>query len=154
MRLSMLYVLLTLLPASVLPAGDVIEPKPGRWETTVKIDFGAQKLPEGMPLGAPVTETNCLTAADVKKAASFVPPPEANCKVSDYKRIGNDISYGLKCEDTEIAAKVTLLSAESFRGVFTTQGKDLPQKLVMNIAGRRIGDVCTKEDLAEASASE
>jgi hypothetical protein len=125
--------------------------RPGRWETTVRLDFGARKLPEQAPFTKPFTHVSCVTPQEAKAfdAGSFVPPPDENCKATPYKVVGNEITFVMKCDDVSIDFRTTMHSPESFTGIATSHGKDPNEKLVMKFDSKRTGDKCSAKELAE-----
>jgi Protein of unknown function (DUF3617) len=155
MRSTRILVALVLAAAvSAVLAADALMLRPGRWEMTVQLDFGNRKLPEGMPLAAPMKEVSCLTKENLAKHRALIPPPDASCKISDYKSSGKEISYVVQCADMAMDFKAILESPDAFSAVSTSRGKDPNQALVMKMSGKRIGDVCSAQELAEANQEE
>jgi hypothetical protein len=116
----------------------------GRWEVTVDMEMA------GMPMKMPSqTITRCVTkeeAADPQKAlpqASRDANPNA-CKVSDYKTVGNTVSWAIKCE----GAQPMTGTGELVYGDGTYKGTMKMsmaggQMMTMKYSGKRLGD-CTK----------
>lgn len=154
MRTTLLFSTLTLITIPAVLAADASMLRPGRWEVTLQLDFGDKKIPEGMPFAAPMRDTSCLTKDQIEKHRALVPPPDQSCKVSDYKNAGAEISYSVRCDDVAMQVKATIHSPEYFTGLTSTHGKDPTQNLVMKISGRRIGDKCTAEELADAKETD
>src|SRR5262249_9371646 len=75
----------------------------GQWEITTEMDM------PGLPMKMPArTITQCITQQDVaapKKPLPQGPPPgrggNSDCKVSDYKTIGDKVTWTMKCEGRE-----------------------------------------------------
>jgi hypothetical protein len=67
--------------------------KPGRWETTVKMEM------PGMPMELPpVTTAVCLTKEDVEHPEKALPKAsDAGCTVADFKVTGNTATWSMKC---------------------------------------------------------
>ncbi len=116
----------------------------GKWEVT-----GEMEMP-GMNMKLPPT-TRCITkeeAADPQKAVPKGPggrgTEDSNCKVSDYKVVGNKVTFAVKCE----GAQPMTMTAEMIYGDNTytsTQKMEMAGRGNMTITstGKRLGD-CEK----------
>ena len=113
----------------------------GKWEIN-----GEMEMP-GMTMKLPVI-TRCITkeeAADPQKAApKGRGGEESNCKVADYKIVGNKVTFTAKCE----GAQPMTMSAEMIYGENTytaTQKMDMGGRgtMTMKSTGKRLGD-CEK----------
>ena len=67
--------------------------KPGRWETTVKMEMPGMSM--DLP---PVTTAVCLTKEDVEHPERALPKAaESGCAVTDFKVTGNTATWSMKC---------------------------------------------------------
>jgi len=116
----------------------------GKWEVT-----GEMEMP-GMTMKLPVS-TRCITkeeAADPQKAAPKGPGgrggEESNCKVADYKIVGNKVTFTMKCEGEQ---PMTMAAEMIYTGdTYTaTQKMEMGGRGNMTIksTGKRLGD-CEK----------
>jgi hypothetical protein len=88
----------------------------GRWEVTVDMDM------PGMPMKMPTQKvTRCVTkeqAADPQKAVPQATKEAGACKVSDYKTVGNTVSWAMKCEGAQpmTGTGELVYEGESYKG--------------------------------------
>ena len=110
----------------------------GSWEVAMKIN-----LP-GMD-GAPMKQTQCVTAAMLKDPASAMPSgPGADCKITDYKLANSTATYKLACTQPfpiNGIGEMNYAGSDAYTGTLTVDMGG--QNLVMNIEAKRLGD-CTK----------
>ena len=144
MRLSTALAFALVLAASV-PLAAQAPQQDGRWE--VKMDMDMPGMPVKMPTQ---TITRCVTkeeAADPQKAVPDASGGRGNagaCKVSDYKTVGNTVSWVVKCEGAQpMSGTGEIVFAEgAYKGAMKMSMAG-GQTMTMNMAGKRLGD-CTK----------
>jgi hypothetical protein len=121
----------------------------GNWQVTMEMEMPG--MPQGMP---PMTMTQCVTkeeAADPSKAIPRNPngrgamPPD--CKVSDYKTVGNKVSWSMKCEGQNpmTGSGEFTYTGDTYTGVMkmNMERNGQPMAMTMKYTGKRLGD-CTK----------
>jgi len=127
----------------------------GRWEVTVQMGLEGSNLPAGFPGMEPMKSIACFTDEELRKNPSPFPLPDnGQCTLSDYKMSGKDVTFVLKCDEGTMKFAATVHSPESYSGIFTTQGQDPSKAFVVRFSGKRIGDVCSAKELAEAAADD
>lgn len=131
---------------SAVLAADV-EMRPGRWETTVQIEFAGPKPPQEMPFSEPIVTVQCVTADDIKKMNAAFPIPE-ECQVSEYTRTGRELRFSATCEGVALEYRVTFDSPDSYSGVATSSSKG-QKPLTMKVSGRRTADACSAKELKQ-----
>lgn len=131
------------LAVSTAWAADAFQIRPGSWEVVMRVDFGDRKMPAGMPVDEPVKDIDCITKEDLDNFSGFLPPPEEDCKLTNYRSTGKEISYLMKCDGMTMDFRATAHSPDSFSAVSTSHGRDPGQQLVMRISAKRVGDTCT-----------
>jgi hypothetical protein len=111
----------------------------GNWEVSVKMNIPGM---EGVP---PMKQTQCITAAMVKDPASAIPkgPGGGDCKVTDYKLLGNTATYKMTCTQPPMTmtGEMKYASADAYTGTITVDMGG--QAMAMSIDAKRIGD-CAK----------
>ena len=112
----------------------------GRWEITTEMDM------PGMPMKMPATKTiQCVTKEQAEDPNQSVPKDQQdkNCKVSDYKLVGNKVTWTVTCSGKNAMTG----SGEMTYGVDTYDGwtkmKTGDTEMTMKYKGKRLGD-CTK----------
>ena len=113
----------------------------GRWEVKVEAQMAGMTMP-------PQTVTQCVTpdqAADPQKAippAGRGGPGMGDCKISDYKTTGNDITWTMACPSQQMtgSGKFTY-TGDTYAGSMVM--KVLGQEMTMRYSGKRLGD-CQK----------
>ena len=120
----------------------------GNWQVTVEMDMPG--MPQKMP---PTTMTQCLTKADVEDATKIVPPAPgrggmpSDCKVTDYKTVGNKVSWSMACSGATPMTGETefVYSGDTYVGTMTMtmERAGQPMTMKMKYEGKRLGD-CTK----------
>jgi hypothetical protein len=115
----------------------------GRWE--VKMEMNMPGMPAGMP---PVTTTQCITPEEAKDPQKAMPPAGSrggtgNCKASDYKVVGNKVTWSMACTGAEAMTGTgeIIYSGDTYTG--TTRINRAGQLMTMKYSGKRLGD-CTK----------
>ena len=106
-----------------------------------------------MALAEPTTEIGCYTAEevaeDVKKLLNPAGLLDQSCKISNYRAAGQEVSYKVTCDDATFDYLFKMHSPDSFSGVADTHGEDASQKLKFKVTGKRTGDACSAQELAE-----
>lgn len=130
---------LTALPWAVSAQAPV---RDGRWEISTEMDMPG--MPMKMP---PVKTTQCITKEQANDPTAVVPKADqdknSNCKVSDYKVVGNKVSWTLKCEGKNAMSgngEITY-AADSYDGWMKMKMSDT--EMTMKYKAKRLGD-CTK----------
>jgi hypothetical protein len=137
-RLSLSTLLvLTLTTAAVLAQHPM---RPGRWEVTMQ-----SQMPN-MPVQMPeMKTTQCVTEAQLKDPQSAVPAgsPNSSCKVSDYKTVGNMVSWKVACTGQQAMTGTgeMTFSGDTYTGLMKTKMSQGEMSIKMN--GKRLGD-CTE----------
>ena len=144
MKLRIATVVGAVLALSIAAFGQNVR-RDGKWEITMEMDMPG--LPAGMP---PVVTTQCITpeeAADPQKMAPQMGRggrSGGNCTVSDYKVVGNKVTYSVKCEGRQPMSGTGefLYAADSYVGTITM---DMGGRGTMKTkqTGKRLGD-CVK----------
>jgi len=134
-------------------AADVFNIRPGKWEVTLAMDTGGQKMPPGMPFAEPMKEVACITQEDILQWKGPIPmPDEPGCNVVNYKATATELSYQLVCKDMSMDVKGTLQSPDAYTVISSSHGKNPSEKLIMRMKGKRIGPACTAAELAKERA--
>jgi hypothetical protein len=131
---------LLFMAAATVVAAQSVTLRPGRYETNAVMDMPGMKI-------APVKDFDCITQADLKDfSKKLIDPDQAKgCKVSNYKVIGNLLTFNTDCKDgdTRVAMSTEMtFTADSYTGVLKSKDQD---GRVMNIkmTAKRVGE-CTK----------
>ena len=146
----MKYVL-TAAAASLIAAASIVvlaqAPRiDGRWEVKSEVSMPGMSMP-------PTTSTQCITKEEAADPQKQVPSQgrggaaNDSCKVSDYKIVGNKVTFNVKCD----APQPATMAVEMVYGVDKYDGTmkmDMarggqPMSMTMKYAGKRLGD-CTK----------
>jgi hypothetical protein len=111
--------------------------RPGQWEVTMHMQMA------NMPMQLPeMKTTQCVTEAQLKDPASAVPTASRNssCKVSDYKTVGNMVSWKVACTGQEAMTGTgeMTFSGDTYTGVMKTMMSQGEMSIKMN--GKRLGD--------------
>ena len=119
----------------------------GKWEVKTEMSMPGMQMPA-------TTSTQCITkeeAADPQKSALAAPAgrggSQSDCKVSDYKTVGNKVTYTMTCT-TPQPAKMTaeiVYGVDKFDGTMTMDMARGGQSMAMTMkySGKRLGD-CVK----------
>lgn len=115
--------------------------RPGRWEVSASMQMGTMSMP-------PMTNSQCITAEDLKKAENDMPAgfgqgPQGNCKVSDYKVSGSTVTWKMQCTGPQTTSGEgrMVFDGDTYDGTMTMQ---MPQgTMTVKATGKRTGD-CTK----------
>ena len=116
----------------------------GRWEVTVEMEM------PGMPMKMPAqTITRCVTKEEAADPQKALPQGGRNatansCKVSDYKMVGNTVTWAMKCDPPEQMSGTgeIVYDGNSYKGTMK-MSMAAGQTIVMKHSGKRLGD-CTK----------
>lgn len=120
--------------------------KPGRYEVTGRIDYGAATRP-GRPPADDIREFSCLTEPLLTSAKVPMSLPEG-CAVKAYRAEGAAHVLVAKCEDYELRIRMDRQSSDSFALTVTMHGGDV-DGIVSKQVARFVG-ACTATELAEA----
>lgn len=127
----------------------------GNWEITMEMQMpNMPNMPQGMSM-PPMKTTQCITkeeAADPNKAMPKGPPqrgggPPPDCKVSDYKTVGNKVSWSMVCSGAQPMSGTGefVYQADAYTGTMVMNmergGQGMP--MTMKYTGKRLGD-CVK----------
>ena len=120
-------------------AADKSPMKPGKWEITMQMDMPG--MPMKMP---PMKVTNCVT----KEQAENPEPPKAkngdDCKISDYKRDGNTVSWSMECKKQNMKGEGSITfsdNGESYEGIAHLKMGDMDMS--QKYSGKYVGE-CDK----------
>ena len=136
-----------------------ITPRPGRWESTLKIeklDFAGMP-PEAQEMmkqhmGTARTSFNCLTPEEVEKPdAEFFQQDSSGCTYDKFVLANGKLDAQMTC--VEDGAKRTMSMAgtygeESYNLNVSADGQDpggQPMSMAMSVTSRRVGE-CTGEE--------
>lgn len=140
-------------------AASEIKPKPGRWESVVKIEeMEIANVPpevrEAMKQQAGVSQTvsTCLTPEQVESLdGSMFKDQAPGCKYERFSMTGGKIDAVMVCGEGPALEKTTLMGdygEESYAIRMTSEGEAQPgmrAKTVMSMTSRRVGE-CTGEE--------
>ncbi len=113
--------------------------RPGQWDVTVQMQMPGMQMPE-------MKSMQCITAEQLQKdPTSGLPKGAQNseCKVSDYKVNGGNVSWKMACTGAQpVTGEGELMFAnDAYNGTIKmvmAQGS-----MTMKMSGKRTGD-CTK----------
>ncbi len=124
--------------ASLVFAAHAQEMSPGLWELTTQMKMQGMTMP-------PTKFTRCYTAKDLASGKQYGPDEKSQCKISNMKQSGGNISYDMAClaDGEKMAGTV--------KGTMSATTFSLEQKLRMTpdqgmgemhliVKGRRLGD--------------
>ena len=116
----------------------------GRWE--VKMEMMMPNMPMAMP---PTTVTQCVTKEDAADPQKAMAPqgrgaPANDCKVSDYKQVGNKVTYNVSCtspQPMKMAAEF-VYGVDKYDGTMTMEMSrgGQPMQMTTKYAAKRLGD--------------
>ena len=114
----------------------------GRWEVSTEIDM------PGMPMKIPSMKTiQCVTKDQADDPHQSVPRGQqdqaGDCKVSDYKIVGNTVTWTVKCEGKNPMTgngEITY-AIDTYDGWMKMKTSDA--EMTMKYTGKRLGD-CTR----------
>lgn len=108
--------------------------KAGKWQMTMQMDMPG--MPVKMP---PVTFSHCVTKEEAENPQPPKQQRDNDCKVSDYKRDGNTISWTMTCEKQKMTGKGQITySGDSYEGSMKmTMGE---QEMSAKYSGKYLGD--------------
>ena len=125
----------------------------GKWEVTTQMEMAGMPAGRGMPA---ITVTQCITKEQAEDPQKMVPQPpprggqQSDCKVSDYKMLGNKVTWTMKCTTPQAVAvdgtgEVTY-GNDTYEGTMTMNmttargGQSMPMQMTMKMNGKRLGD--------------
>jgi Protein of unknown function (DUF3617) len=126
----------------------------GNWDVTIEMQMpNMPNMPQGMTI-PPIKTTQCITkeqAADPSKAMPTPPQrgggPAPDCKVSDYKTVGNKVTWSMSCTGAAAASGTGefVYTDDAYTGqmVMNVERGGQPMAMTMKYTGKRLGD-CTK----------
>lgn len=143
-------------------AASSIKPRPGQWQSTVKIDkmdiAGIPPEAKAMMqqrLGQAHTATSCLTAAQADKPdASFFQQANKDCTYDHFSMESGKIDAKMTCKRGGASQTMTMngsYSTETYNLTVNTQGEaqpGMPMTMAMTVASKRVGDCTGKENKA------
>jgi len=114
----------------------------GRWEITTQMEMA------NMPMKMPEMKTmRCVTPEQAKDPTKALPTPSSNpndkepaCKVSDYKAVGNNVSWKVACTGAQsfTGSGEMVFAGDSYTG---TMKMTMQQgEMSMKYSGKRLGD--------------
>ncbi len=124
-----------LLPSGVFAADGI---RDGYWEIT------SQSEMPGMPMKIPATTVkHCYTKEDVKDQKKVI-ARDKNCTLTDYKVVGNKVTWAMKCtgQSAGTFSGETVFSTDSYAS--TMKMKAQGQNMTVKVKGKRIGE-CPKK---------
>lgn len=134
-RFSSLVLLTLSLSWTVLAQGQP-PMREGNWEVSMKMG--------GMDTGA-MKQTQCITAAQIKDGPGGMPAgPGSDCKLVDYKLLGNTATYKLSCTQPvpmNISGEMRYASADAYTGTVNIESSGM--NMAFQVDAKRIGD-CPK----------
>lgn len=116
----------------VAQAADMM--KDGMWEITSQAEM------PGMPVKIPPsTIKHCYSKDDVKDQKKVI-AREKNCTVTDYKVVGNKVTWAMKCtgQNAGTFSGETVFGADSYSS--TMKMKSQGQNMTMKVKGKRVGN--------------
>ena len=124
-----------LLPAGAFAADSIRE---GYWEVTSQTEM------PGMPMKIPAsTIKHCYTKEDVKDQKKVI-ARDKNCTMTDYKVVGNKVTWAMKCTGQSAGTfnGETIFSSDAYSS--TMKMKSQGQNMTVKVKGKRIGE-CPKK---------
>lgn len=117
------------------------EPRPGLWEYAIEMEM------PGMPMKMPSQKVqHCLTAKDVAEGRQYAADPKQQCRMSNLKQNGNQVSYDMACvtdagKMTVSATGTSTPDSMNMRMKMKVEagGSDMPE-MTQVVTGRRVGD--------------
>ncbi len=107
----------------------------GNWEYTTKISMAGMDMPANKA-------TQCVTAAMIKDPQSNLPKgPGADCKLSDYKLVGDSATYKMTCTQPApmtITGQMRYVGTDAYTGSATVDATGM--QMSISIDAKRIGD--------------
>ena len=139
------------LSAAVLAQGPR---RDGKWEVTTQMEMAGMPAGRGMPA---MTATQCITKEQADDPQKMTPQPpqrggaQSDCKVSDYKMVGNKASWTMKCTTPQAVDGTGEMTYGdgTYEGTMTMNmtmargGQSMPMQMTMKMNGKRLGD-CTQ----------
>ncbi|MCX7898254.1 MAG: DUF3617 domain-containing protein [Rhodocyclaceae bacterium] len=111
------------------------EMKPGLWEITSQMKMQGFQMPANK-------FTHCYTAKDIEAGKHYRPESGSDCKISNLKQSGKQISFDLTCKsgsETMTMSTQGTVSATSFQFEQKMRSAQMGEATVIS-QGRRISD--------------
>ena len=108
--------------------------KDGLWEITSQTEM------PGMPVKIPPsTIKHCYSKDDVKDQKKVI-AREKNCTITDYKMVGNKVTWAMKCtgQNAGTFSGETVFGIDSYNS--TMKMKSQGQNMTMKVKGKRVGN--------------
>jgi hypothetical protein len=110
----------------------------GYWEITSQTEM------PGMPMKIPAnTIKHCYSKEDVKDQKKVI-ARDKNCTMTDYKVVGNKVTWAMKCTGQSAGTfnGETIFSSDAYSS--TMKMKSQGQNMTVKVKGKRIGE-CPKK---------
>lgn len=137
MKRTAIFVLgaLLLLSPSVFAADSIRE---GYWEITSQTEM------PGMPMKIPAnTIKHCYSKEDVKDQKKVI-AREKNCTLTDYRVVGNKVTWAMKCtgQNAGTFTGETVFSADAYNSIMKMKSQG--HNMTVKVKGKRVGE-CPKK---------
>ena len=112
----------------------------GRWEVKMEMQMAGMTMP-------PQTITQCVTKEEAADPQKGLPQTgrggnASDCKVSDYKVVGDKVTWSMACEKEKMTGNGEFVYAgDTYTGTMKMNAQG--QEMTMKYSGKRLGD-CTK----------
>ena len=138
LRGAYVVVSVLVLAGSLVAQGSVR--RDGRWEVKMEMQMVGMTMP-------PQTLNQCVTKEEAADPQKGMPQTgrganPSDCKISDYKEVGNKVTWSMMCEKSQMSGTGEFLyMGDTYTGTMkmNAQGQDM----TMKYSGKRLGD-CTK----------
>jgi hypothetical protein len=112
----------------------------GRWDVKMEMQMAGMTMP-------PQTLTQCVTKEEAADPQKGMPQTgrganPTDCKISDYKVVGNKVTWSMMCEQSQMSGTGEFLyTGDTYTGTMKMSARG--QDMTMKYSGKRLGD-CTK----------
>ena len=117
----------------------------GKWDVKMEMSMPGSSMQ--MPL---TSTTTCITKEEAADPQRLAPDQgrgaPSDCKVSDYKMVGNKLTYNVKCLTPPSTMKAEMVyGVDKYDGTMTVESVsgNKPMTMVMKYTAKRLGD-CVK----------
>jgi hypothetical protein len=136
MSSTRILVLVAIAAAALPLAAQAINLRPGRYETVMEMT-----MPDGSKM--PMKNADCLTAADLEDVSkAFLEDLASDCKISNLKNTGKQVSFTATCKDDDLTMTMTVdmtFSGDAYSSVIKSRnGKG--ETLDVTMSGKRLGE--------------